>query len=917
MGSEKYPTENDFSSFVTKRGGTYNAFTMEERTCFFFDCLEKHLKETLDRFAQFFIAPLLDKEAMTRERQAVDSEFQMATVSDWCRREQLFVSLAKDDSPVNTFTYGNLKTLKDNIEDDKLHQAVHEFRERHYSAHRMTLAVQTRLSMQNIQNLVLECFSTVPNNSIPKDDFSFAVDTFDTPEFNRIYYIKPIDETIEMYLKWSVPPLYHKYKTKTLWYLGNVIGDESKGSLLSYLKKRVWATDLCFCADENSIYSIATCSINLTEEGSKHLFDIIDAVFSYINLVRKLGPQEYLFDDLKSISDNSFKFSTEVPAQYTVLRLEEPMHRYPPEHFLTGDNIHYEFDPNEIKTATDHLVPDKVNISIINKNLPDGLKFSKVEPWFRAEYIDLPITDDLKLKWDSIEPYDEFEIPAPNPYLTKDFDLLPEEANHPEYPQKIVSTDKYELWYRKDQKFKLPFANYNIYLISPLFIESPKNSALTELLTSLISFTLNEETYAANKANLYSYIYFYDKGITITVQGYNEKLPVLMDVIGNYIVNLMDYITEKMFLELKEQALKEQYNMIRSPYSLACDTHNKILINHNWTPIEKYNALLDLTYEDLLGYIDNYRKELYAKVLVQGNVTLDVATNAVQSFINVLQFDPLPEDKYPQTVVAKFPIGEKCLYLQSFNKQDSNSVVENYYQVGTYSLRDTVISDLLMLMMQEPSFDILRTKEQLGYSVFCSNRKTEGVLMFNISVTSQAHKFTTEHVDSRIEAFMKHSQKILEDTTDTDFQQIKNDYIKTKECVDLQLSEEFNKNWTEIYENTYMFDRAAKEVATAKEITLDEFRNWWDKHNHFGSRENFRKLSLQVEGHVQETNDDAKDETKDDTRVDELYGKPISLIYLGNNEENKKDDPEYYIEDIYEFREKLDSYPPKLLTRGP
>ena len=41
----------------------------------------------MDRFAQFFISPLMKKEAMQREREAVDSEFQMALpsgeTSDW------------------------------------------------------------------------------------------------------------------------------------------------------------------------------------------------------------------------------------------------------------------------------------------------------------------------------------------------------------------------------------------------------------------------------------------------------------------------------------------------------------------------------------------------------------------------------------------------------------------------------------------------------------------------------------------------------------------------------------------------------------------------------------------------------------------------------------------------------------------
>lgn len=142
MGSKKFPEENDFDAFIKKSGGSDNAATDFETTVFYFECLEKHFFQALDKFAQFFIAPLMKKDAIAREREAIESEFQMALPSDSSRRDQLMYSLAKENSPVNSFSWGNLITLRDNIEDDKLYKGVHEFRKRHYSSHRMTLAVQ-------------------------------------------------------------------------------------------------------------------------------------------------------------------------------------------------------------------------------------------------------------------------------------------------------------------------------------------------------------------------------------------------------------------------------------------------------------------------------------------------------------------------------------------------------------------------------------------------------------------------------------------------------------------------------------------------------------------------------------------------------------------------------------------------------
>lgn len=149
-------------------------------------------------------------------------------------------------------------------------------------------------------------------------------------------------------------------------------------------------------------------------------------------------------------------------------------------------------------------------------------------------------------------------------------------------------------------------------------------------------------------------------------------------------------------------------------------------------------------------------------------------------------------------------------------------------------------------IIEEPLFDILRTKEQLGYSVDCSARNTFGVLGYMIKVDCQATKFTTSYIDDRIEEFLKHSQKLLQKTTEDQLEQIKDDLIKTKEIADVHLQEEVGRNWEEIVTDDYMFDRNQQEIRAIREVTVDEMREWWKRHNKFGSKENFRKISIQV-----------------------------------------------------------------------
>lgn len=73
MGSEKYPRENDFDDYVSQRDGSSNACTDAEYTMFYFDIQRRHFEPALDKFANFFCAPLLNQDCIDRELEAVHS----------------------------------------------------------------------------------------------------------------------------------------------------------------------------------------------------------------------------------------------------------------------------------------------------------------------------------------------------------------------------------------------------------------------------------------------------------------------------------------------------------------------------------------------------------------------------------------------------------------------------------------------------------------------------------------------------------------------------------------------------------------------------------------------------------------------------------------------------------------------------
>lgn len=123
----------------------------------------------------------------------------MSVPSDSARKDQLICSLFNPEVPINQFSWGNLKTLRDDVTEDFLYDKLHEFRKRHYSAHRMTLAIQARLPMDELEDYVLKCFSAVPNNKLPSDIFeSYEGKIFNKEKFANLYHIEPVKETLQV-----------------------------------------------------------------------------------------------------------------------------------------------------------------------------------------------------------------------------------------------------------------------------------------------------------------------------------------------------------------------------------------------------------------------------------------------------------------------------------------------------------------------------------------------------------------------------------------------------------------------------------------------------------------------------------------------------------------------------------------------
>ncbi|XP_027145877.1 nardilysin b [Larimichthys crocea] len=886
MGSEKYPAENGFDAFLKKHGGSDNASTDCERTIFQFDVQRKYFREALDRWAQFFICPLMIEDAIDREVEAVDSEYQLARPSDSHRKEMLFGSLAKPGHPMSKFCWGNAQTLKHEPREKQIntYQRLRHFWKRYYSAHYMTLAVQSKETLDTLEQWVREIFIKVPNNGEPPADFSDLQQPFDTPAFNKLYRVVPVRKVHALTISWAVPPQGKHYRVKPLHYISWLIGHEGTGSILSLLRKKCWALALFggnseTGFDQNTTYSIFSISITLTDQGYENFYQVVHFVFQYLKMLQTLGPQQRIYEEIQKIEANEFHYQEQTDPIEFVENICENMQLFPKDDFLTGDQLMFEYDQQVISAALSLLTPDRANLLLLSPENEGHCPLR--EKWFGTCYNMEDVSEEWAQRWTSdFELNSELHLPAENRFIATDFTLKTSDCPDSEFPVRIVNTDRGCLWYKKDNKFKIPKAYIRFNLITPMIQKSPENLVLFDLFVNILAHNLAEPAYEADVAQLGYKLVAGEHGLVIRLKGFNHKLPLLLKLIVDH---LAEFTAEPgVFTMFSEQLKKTYFNILIKPERLGKDVRLLILEHCRWSVIQKYQAVMKgLTVDDLLTFVSGMKAELYTEGLVQGNFTSAESKEFLQYFIDKLQFQPLSAEVPVLFRVVELPQTHHLCKVKSLNKGDANSEVTVYYQSGLKNLREHALMELMVMHMEEPCFDFLRTKETLGYQVYPTCRNTSGVLGFSVTVETQATKFSTEFVEAKIEEFLVSFGERLASLSEEAFKTQVTALIKLKECEDAHLGEEVDRNWFEVVTQQYVFKRLNKEIEALKLFSQEELVSWFLEHRNTSSR----KLSVHVVGFGVEENDPPEQSTScgsdsSDKPPSSSYGEVSELTFL-------------------------------------
>jgi secreted Zn-dependent insulinase-like peptidase len=815
LGTEKYPDAAEYEEFVTEHGGSRNAYTAFEHTNYFFDIDQAHLEPALDRFAQFFISPKFDAEYVGREVNAVQAEYQLGLKTDGRRNLDVFREVANPEHPASILGVGTSETLADRpgapIRDDLL-----EFYQQYYSANLMSLVVLGRESLDELEAIVRPMFSPVPNHGVEIPDIDAPL--FADGSLPMLVYIQPEASQQSLQMSFPMPGYSKHYRRKSLRYVGNLLGHEGTGSLLSVLKAEGLAEGLSAGAGlawrGGEAFNV---SISLTQRGMEHYEQVLDKVFEYVRLLQLEGPRPAIYKEQGEIAALQFRFRDAGQAMGYVRSLANDMQYFSAEDVLRGNYLMEDFQAAEITSILgNYLTPDNVMVTVSGKGVPVD---RNSEFYFAPYSVQAVAADSSWRQIDEASIDTRLHLPAPNEFIAENVDLTAIEKANPENPAQVEARDNLNIWFRQDDEFRVPKGAMYTSFRSPVAVSTPQQAAATRLYVNLLQDAFNEYTYPALLAGLHFGIYPHSRGISVTVNGYNDKQLVLLERIVQSIKTAE--LDTARFDDIRDDLVRGLENRKSNrPFSQVVVASRQLLMTPEWSEEDLIAALRQHTPASVQAHADSFWRDAQADVLINGNYDRSAVAGIERVLAPLLQ-NPGPAP-IPDLQVVKLLPGEQ--FVHPAQVQHDDSVLLWYMQAPSNDWQSRGLSALSGQILKSGFFQQLRTEQQLGYVVSAANFSLADVP--GLAFIVQSPSASSVEVAAAVEAFL-HGTLAENGITGEQFERHKQALVKEILQPHKNLWEESEYFWREIARRELGFDSRQQLVAAVQAVDYEQWREWF------------------------------------------------------------------------------------------
>lgn len=777
MGTDRYPDVDGYRTFIEDHGGHTNAGTSGESTLYHFDVEHGAFTEAFDRFARFFVAPVLDPSYVERERKAVNSEYTLKLQDADRRGRQVRKVTTNPAHPESKFSVGNLDTLGDR-DGDPVYEDLRALYGAEYSADEMTLAVIGREPIDVLQQTVRTALADAPRST--RGPETPRPPPFMAEQLGVRIDIVPLDVRREIELQFPLPPEKPFWPFHPIGYVTSIVGDEGEGTLFTALKDAGWIESLSAgIADPADDYDLMSVNIGLTEAGVAHIDDIVAATFAELRKIDAEGIVATRHEEERVMGSLGFRFAEENQPVDLVRSAAEALYEVPPEHVLDGWSLVGDLRPDVVRQMLAKTVPDNLRLLV---TLPAGAgpTTDRREPLYDVPYGLRPLTTEERAAYAGEPPF-AVGLPAANPYLPQNTDLVAGGAG-PAVPS-LLSADgaRVELWHLLDTEFGVPRAFGTIELWTPAARVDLKSRVLVRLYTRMLEDALQAFQYPLSQAGQSFGVRGTTEGLELSFRGYDDRQAEVLRDLSQRIAKF-EVDPERFAIE-RAQMVREWRNLDRERpltqvrwaesegvFPLAFDRKGMI-------PVAEA-----LTVDEMRAFAKGFFATVGARVLIHGNVDATEA-RALASIVEVELLGDSPVAERPDSTVRLLPAGKTVVRDVAIDHDDS-AIVVAYYSAKT-DVPTQAKYLLLGQLLDTPFFTQLRTEQQLGYAVSAGYARYDQLpgVRFNIQSAVAGPVTLLE----RIDAFITDNQKPLAEMDPEAFATIRAGVVANLREKDTQL----------------------------------------------------------------------------------------------------------------------------------
>lgn len=839
-GTKKYPSEGEYTEFISQNGGDTNAYTMCYITAYHFSVKPACLEPALDRFARFFYEPLLTRDCTEREINAVDSEYQAGLTSPWWRYVGIMNMSANPEHPFHV-AVGNNKVLlhEPKARGIDLYDEMIKFYDSTYSANGLTVCVVGKETPEELEKIVREKFGPILNKgyTMPLGDSHSDKPPFLPHEWNRLLLQTPVQDIKQLEFTWVIPYQTPHWRSKPSSYICHLLGYEGTGSVISVLKQKGLISG---CSAGNGAwlegsFSLLQISFDLTDKGLNEVEEIGAHMFAFLAMMQKGEPEKWIWDEMRKIKEVKFKFKEDQRPMSICTSLCQSLQELPPEEVMAGTSCLYEYAPEKVSSILKLLTLDSVRVSMQAKTLAD--QCTDRDPDYNAPMKFLPIKPEWLAKWNSaLSPGDGsvtaavaaastlgMHMPKPNPFLPEDLTLRPAPAAPQPLPVALSGLESplTALFHRQDDIFKQPKAIATFRIYSPFLYKDVVTATSTELWCNCITEALNEYAYDAAIAGVSYSLSLNSGAIHLTLSGFNDKLGTLLDAVTAKITALHE-IPEGIY-DIVSDAYNDEIRNIAfhsRPYTQCTMRFTELTSRGTSYPsYKRYEAFQGLKRQDLTGLAAKiFGPGSAVEGIVLGNQTPEDAKMLASALVKGLGLKQ-GLAAIPDRLEAKLPPGHTLWRLQSTDVEDPNHAVVLRVQTSD-SVEDTAHLKLADRVLGSKFFDILRTQQQLGYIVGLQVTKS-GRFQYLVCVIQT--EFPPDYVRSRIDSFLnEHLEWVAEKLSDTEFETCRTGVLAELRTKPKNLIDEMGHYSGAFLERTFDYERRQNVIHAVESVVTPE-----------------------------------------------------------------------------------------------